>query len=244
MMPWLISCLLVAGQAAAPIASPAAPFVYQFDEVRHKVQRWPGGDEARTVRVAKGDTAAPGDFVATGWFGQTILSVPSRGARFEVYANAQVRLAGGEPGVLLTVAHGRVKAFFEKLLDGDTGERRLAVPGALLAVRGTRYGVDVDAHGITSLVVFEGVVEVLGKTAGIEPVRIKAGEWSLISPGGQTRIQRGPAPGYSERGWSQGMRPDSGAGPGGGPGPGGQGPMAPGGSLPSGPLPGLPPGHH
>jgi len=55
----------------------------------------------------------------------------------------------------------------------------------VLAVRGTEYGVEVKKDGDTSVVVFEGTVEVRD-TAGVgEPVRVQAGE--------STRIRRGKA---------------------------------------------------
>jgi hypothetical protein len=207
--------------------------------VQHSVHRWPQGDQAQAVRLAKGDTAQPGDIVRTGWFGQTILSVPERNARFEVYANTSVRLAEGEPGVLMLLEHGRIKAFFEKLLDGDQRERRIAVPGALLAVRGTRYGVEVDRQGKSTLVVFEGVVEVIGKSPGSEPILVRSGQWSRFGPEGQPKLQPAPLRGFGERSWSKGMRP-------GGPGiqPALPGPMAPGGSVPKQPPHDGPSWHH
>lgn len=222
-----------------PPAAPAqVPLAYRFDEVRRTVRQWPGGDRTRELRPAKGDPAAAGDIVRTGWFGQTVLSVPSHSARFEVFANAQVRLADGEPGVLMVVERGRVKAFFDRLLDGEAKERRLAVPGALLAVRGTRYGVDVDPAGNSILVVFEGVVEVMGRAPGTEPIRVRAGEWSTFGPRNLPKVQPGPLHGFDERSWAQGVRPSGSF-----TGPTAPSPWAPGGTTPRDPR-NRPPWHH
>lgn len=189
-------------------------FTYRFDEAKRSVYRWPAGDQAKEVRVAKGEGAATGDVVRTGWLGQAIVSVPERNARFEVFAASQVKLAGGEPGVLLVVQRGRLKAFFQALLEGRQEERRVAVPGALLAVRGTRYGVEVDKHGKSILAVFEGVVEVLPQKPGMEPIRVKAGEWSTFGPDLAPHVSPMHTQGFGEHTWNQGMRPDGSMAPG------------------------------
>ncbi|HEY3271314.1 MAG TPA: FecR domain-containing protein [Geothrix sp.] len=215
----------------APAPAPEA-LTYRFEEVKRSVLRQPGGDKAKEIKIAKGDSALPGDGVTTGWWAQTTISVPERASRFEVYANTQVKLASGEPGVLLIVERGRIKAFFQSLVEGNRQERQVAVPGALLAVRGTRYGVEVDKNGKSTLVVFEGVVEVLHKTPHTESIRVKAGEWATFGPNNLPQIQPMSMRGFQEGSWSQGMRPDGTMGP---------GAMAPGsmqkGSGPMGPGP-------
>lgn len=195
-------------------ATAPEPLTYRFEEVKRSVLHQPGGDKAKEVKVAKGDSALPGDGVTTGWWSQTTISVPERASRFEVYANTQVKLASGEPGVLLRVEKGRIKAFFQSLVEGNRQERQVAVPGALLAVRGTRYGVEVDKNGKCTLVVFEGVVEVLHKTPHTEPIRVKAGEWATFGLNTLPQIQPMPMRGFQEGSWSQGMRPDGTMGPG------------------------------
>jgi ferric-dicitrate binding protein FerR (iron transport regulator) len=167
--------------------------------------------------------------VRTGWLGETVVSVPERSARFEVFGNTQVKLAGGEPGVILVLERGRIKAFFQALLQGAPVERRVAVPGALLAVRGTRYGVEVDKAGKSILVVFEGVVEILRGAPGLEPIRVKAGEWSTFGPGSLPKVEPMHTQGFEERTWNRGMRPDGSMAP---------GAMAPGGAAHGGMGPG------
>lgn len=209
MIPMFVPFMFTLFQAPAPEA-----LTYRFEEVKRSVLRLPGGDKTKEVKIAKGDSARSGDAVTTGWWAQTTISVPERASRFEVYANTQVKLASGEPGVLLVVEKGRIKAFFQSLLEGNRQERQVAVPGALLAVRGTRYGVEVDKDGKSTLVVFEGVVEVLHKAPHTESIRVKAGEWATFGPSTLPQIQPMSMRGFQEGNWSQGMRPDGTMGPG------------------------------
>lgn len=211
-MTTLLAPLALALLQAAPALPPS--IAYRFDEAKRSVYCRPQGDPAKEVKVSKGESAASGDTVRTGWLGQAVLAVPERSVRFEVYADTEVRLAGGEPDVLLVVRHGRIKALFQALLEGRAQERRVAVPGALLAVRGTKYGVEVDRKGNSSLVVFEGVVEVLRPESGKEPVWVKAGEWAAFGPGMAPRVEPMGMRGFSERSWNQGMRPDGSMSPG------------------------------
>ena len=219
MMPLLAPRAFALLQAAAPAPEVLA---YRFDEVKRTVYLQPGGPKGKEVKAVKGAPAASGDAVRTGWLGQTIISVPTRNSRFEIFADTQVQLASGEPGVLLVVQRGRIKAIFQALLDGHQEERRVAVPGALLAVRGTNYGVEVHKDGTTTLAVFEGVVEVIGQGPQTEPIRVKAGEWSTFGPGLAAKIETMRAQGFEERTWNQGMRPN---------GTMSSGPMAPGGAM-------------
>jgi hypothetical protein len=205
MIPLLAPLLFTLLQAPAPAPE---SFTYRFEEAKRSVFRLPGGDKSQEVKVAKGDAGRAGDVVTTGWWAQTVIAVPERTSRFEVYANTQVKLAGGEPGVLLVVEKGRIKAFFQSLVDGNHQERQVAVPGALLAVRGTRYGVEVDKEGRSTLVVFEGVVEVLHKAPHTEPIRVKAGEWATFGPNSSPQVQPMSMRGFEEKTWNQGMRPD------------------------------------
>ena len=219
-------------QATGPVPD---ALTYRFDEVKRSVTRLPGGDKGKAVKLAQGDAASSGDVVKTGWWAQTVISVPERNSRFEVYANTQVTLAGGEPGVLLILDKGRIKAFFQSLVEGSQQERQVAVPGALLAVRGTRYGVEVDKNGKSTLVVFEGVVEVLHKAPHTESIRVKAGEWATFGPNALPQIQPMTLRGFEEKIWNQGMRPDGSMGPGG---------MTPSGAMPKGMPAGPGPMHY
>lgn len=224
--------LLIAPLALLLLQAPAPTpggVTYRFDEVKHSVLRWPGGDEAKAVKAAPGEAAAAGDVVKTGWWGHAVLSVPERSSRFEIYGSTQVRLAGEEPGVLVILDRGRIKAIFDALTGGRAEERRVAVPGALLAVRGTRYGVEVDKHGNATLVVFKGVVEILPQVSHPGTFLVKAGEWSTFGPALMPKIGPMPGRGFGEREWDQGVHMDGSM-------------MGTGTMLPCGTMPGRPPG--
>ena len=198
-----LALVLLQTPAPAPVA-----FTYRFDVVKHSVVRWPGGDAARAVKAAQGDAARPGDVVKTGWWGHAVLSVPERASRFELYPSTQVRLAGGEPGVLVILDRGRLKAIFDALAGGKPEELRVAVPGALLAVRGTRYGVEVDKAGLSTLVVFKGVVEVIPRAAHAATSFVKAGQWAVFGPSMMPKVGPMGGRGFGETAWDQGMRMD------------------------------------
>ena len=194
--------LPLAAIAAGILAAiePGTP-AYRFDEVKSKVLRAPGGDEAAEVRVAAGDTASAGDLVRTGFWGKAVLSVPERKARFEIGSSTRARLAAGTPGVLLTVERGRIKAFFEALTDGSAEARTVAAPGALLAVRGTRYGLEVARDGRSFLAVFEGTVEVRPTKAGAPPLLVRADEACTFGPKAEPLSMPMRSMGMSEHSW-------------------------------------------
>lgn len=219
-----LTLLLLQAPAPAP-----AEFTYRFDEVKHSVVRWPGGDEGKAVKAAPGEAAAAGDVVKTGWWGHAVLSVPERSSRFELYGSTQVRLASGEPGVLVALDRGRIKAIFDALLGGKLEERRVAVPGALLAVRGTRYGVEVDKHGNATMVVFKGVVEILPRMTHPGTFFVKAGQWSTFGPSLMPKIGPMPGQGFGEKEWDQGLHMDASM-------------MGTGTMMPGGTMPGMRPG--
>src|SRR5205085_12465524 len=58
--------------------------------------------------------------------------------------------------------------------------RVVQTPGALLAVRGTKYEVSVDGAGRTDLAVYEGIVEIRSQLRH-EPMLIHAGEAATFS---------------------------------------------------------------
>jgi hypothetical protein len=194
--------LLVAVTGTAAVlseTSAAGSIAYRFDEVKSKVLRLPGGDEDREVRVSAGESAGAGDVVRTGYWARTVLSVPERACRFEISSSTRVRLAGGEPGVVLSLESGRLSAFFEKFT-GKAEERRVAAPGALLVVRGTKYGLETGSGDQATLAVFEGTVEVVPTTPGVAPFKVTAGEYGVF--GAKTAPRKGQMPrGVDEGTW-------------------------------------------
>ena len=222
--------LLAAIAAGAVSTTDPASLIYRFDEVKSKVYRSPAGDEKKETRVSAGESGVSGDLVRIGFWARTVLAVPERKARFEIGASARARLAGGEPGVLLILEKGRLKAFFEKLTEGAPVERTVAAPGALLAVRGTRYGLEVGGDGKSLLAVFEGTVEVIPTSPGFVPILVRANEACTFGPKAAPHSMPMKAMGMSEGSW--GMRGGMGGmGQMPGKGPGSAMPQSPGGSM-------------
>jgi hypothetical protein len=168
--------------SAAPSANAPSSLNYEVTAVKHKLFLEEHGEE-RTLQ--QGDHATSGDSLRTGWRATAELAVPARAAFFHLGSSSRFRLAHDRPGVLLELERGRLRAVFgpEEPGDGTAQERLVTTPSAVLSVRGTQYGVEVAKNGETSLVVFEGVVEVT-ETNGIGgPVQVRAGETCRVRSG-------------------------------------------------------------
>jgi len=89
------------------------------------------------------------------------------------------------PGNVRELEKGRLRALFGSEEDTGVsfGERLVTTPSAVLAVRGTEYGIEVAKNGDTSVVVFEGVVEVKDIDGLGEPVMVRHGESCRIRLG-------------------------------------------------------------
>jgi len=138
------------------------------------------------IRLGPGDSGRPGEVLRTGWRSYAELEVAERGARLSLRPRTTVRLAADNPEVLLVVERGMVRAVFDVLTGEDAPGRMVVTPSAVLAVRGTEYGVEVDSGGDTTVVVFEGVVEVADVARQGPPVQVAAGQ--------ACRIRRGELP--------------------------------------------------
>ncbi len=188
----------VAGAAAAQQS-----VEYRFDDVKRNVVVATAKQE---VKAEIGHRAASGDKVRTGWFAYALLAAEAYRAKFEIFSLTEVQLAPDEPGVILSVERGRIRAAFDKITGNEP--RVVQTPGALLAVRGTKYDVEVDKAGRTTLDVWEGTVEVRSKLQP-EPVLVHAGEESIfdrrqppmVRPMPDARRRRDPMqPGVAPRG--------------------------------------------
>lgn len=153
-----------------------APVEYRFDEVKRTVTLKHG---SASQNASKGLQAAGGDQVETGWFSYARIGSERHRASFEIFSSTQVTLASNTPGVILTVNRGRIRAAFDKITGSEP--RTVQTPGALLAVRGTQFDVQVDRSGTTTVDVFEGIVEVQSELRP-EPLLVRAGEQSIFSP--------------------------------------------------------------
>jgi hypothetical protein len=160
---------LVAFTAVTALAE-TSPIAYHFDAVKRTVTLTTPKSEGK---AAAGMKAQSGDKVHTGWFSYALIASKEHGAKFEIFSSTDVELAGNEPGVLLSLNRGTIHAMFDKILGSEP--RVVKTPGALLAVRGTQYSVEVNEKGQTTLGVFEGTVEVRSPLKR-EPTLVHPGE--------------------------------------------------------------------
>jgi hypothetical protein len=168
----LASLALLATTAAVP----QQRVDYRFDDIRRTVTLKTASQQ---LAAQKGQRAASGDKVSTGWFSYALIASEHYRAKFEIFASTDVQLAGGAPGVILSLERGRLRAVFDKLTGNEP--RVVQTPGALLAVRGTQYEVAVDNSGKTELRVYEGTVEVRSDLRSAAPIFVHAGEASSFS---------------------------------------------------------------
>ncbi|MGK2859255.1 MAG: FecR domain-containing protein [Thermoanaerobaculia bacterium] len=197
--------VIVLAAVAMAGTPPAEPVAYRFEKVKSKVIVV---NDAGERRVAEGAGAAGGDVIRTGWMGWALVSSPRHNARFEVLSSSEVTLGSDQPGVILRLERGRLKAMF----DAFTGQepRVVATPGALLAVRGTRYGVDVDSKGNAAIVVFDGVVEISSPLSAFPPLALRAGEMAEYGRERAPMMRAAPR-GMDEKSWEgRGVSPTDG----------------------------------
>ena len=226
--PTLTLAIAVATIGAATGPQPPAGIDYEVTAVKRTLAL-ETADGERQLRV--GDHARSGDLLRTGSRSSAELAVPERSARFVIGAKTRFHLAHDRPGVLIEIERGSLRGIFGALPDGDDGERLVTTPSAVLAVRGTDYGVEVEKDGDTSVAVFEGTVEVRDSGGLGKAVRVRAGQAVRVRRG--KAVGQPSAHGLSSGDWDRGRRvraqAPGGAGPPqgmGGPGQRGGGPPA------------------
>jgi len=201
-IPFLVVAMTALGARRGP--EPESPLDYEVVAVkRHLVLVTDSGE----LQLETGDHARSGDSLRTGSRSSADLEVAERAARFHIGTKTRFRLAHETPGVLIDIERGSLRAIFGKLPEGDESERLVVTPSAVLAVRGTEYGVEVEKDGDTSVVVFEGTVEVRNQTGTGDVVRVQAGQSTRIRKG---RPPNAPSPhGLTSGDWDQGRRTGS-----------------------------------
>jgi len=211
----LVPALAVLALATAGAAPEPETLTYTVTSVKRTLVRV--ADDGGKTRLAAGATARSGEVLRTGWWSAAELEQGDRQALFRLASRTRVRLAHDEPGVLLEVERGRTRAVFAPL-GKDAPARLVTTPSAVLAVRGTEYGVEVAGDGTTTVAVFDGVVEVADRAGLAPPVEVTAGQ--------STRVRSGRAPeaprahGLDRADWDAGRGPDTGGRSGAGFGPG------------------------
>jgi hypothetical protein len=184
---------------------------YQVTEVKRKLFREEPEPE---TKLEIGSRPNAGELLRTGSRSSAEIFSPEYQATFSLQSKTRVRLAGDRAGVLLEVERGSLRALFDALSVDDPPERLVETPSAVLAVRGTEYGVEVNSSGHTEITVFSGVVEVFDVDRTGPPVQVRAGQFSTVRRG---RRPTDPMPHTMSSGdWDRGRRPGSTAMRGGG----------------------------
>lgn len=186
MLPvWAALCLSAAqGQVPTPGPSPA-PFAGAV------ISEWKG--EVR-VQLPATNMAAPkrgqvlpaGTVVETG-DGRLVLVL--RADESEILVQPHTHLVVTEPAPgnwnAVEILLGRVRAYIRKRT-GGAPPFQMGTPSAVIAVRGTRFDVEVNGRGVSEVDVFDGLVEVASTAT--------SGSSVLVSPGFSTRVGIGTPP--------------------------------------------------
>jgi hypothetical protein len=181
----LIALIAMSGPAAATDEG-AESITYDVVQLEGKLFL---GAEPEEQRLSVGDEAVSGDHLRTGSSSSAAIGVPSHTAVFRLQAKTSCTLAHDRPGVLLYLERGRLRALFGSYTGTDP--RLVTTPSAVLAVRGTEYGLRVKKNGNTEIVVFSGVVDVNDPSGKNPPIRVEAGQQSRIKAG---RPAQAPTP--------------------------------------------------
>ena len=105
----------------------------------------------------------------------------------EILVRPHTRLLLTQPGPggwnYFELLLGRIRTHIMKRT-GGAPPFQLGTPSAVIAVRGTRFDVEVNSHKTTEVDVFEGLVEVAGVGIPGASVLVRAGYSTRVGPGG------------------------------------------------------------
>ena len=195
-VPSLGSCLAVFPLWAALVvcaaqtqvsSSPSSPAPFAGAIIRE----WRGDVHVRLpgtslARPQRGQVLPAGTMVETG-NGRLLLVLRTDESEILIQPHTRLVVKEPSPGAwnTLDVTLGRIRAYVRKRT-GGTPPFQMGTPSAVIAVRGTRFDVEVNARGVSEIDVFDGLVEVA--SPGI------AGASVLVSPGFSTRVGIGKPP--------------------------------------------------
>ncbi len=169
-------------QSPPPASAPFAGAL--ISEWRGPVQvQLPGAAASRPSRgqiLPEGTTLDTRD-------GQMVLVLRADESEILIQPHTKLVLHAQQPGSwdALQILLGKVRAYIRKRTGGEP-PFQMGSPSAVIAVRGTRFDVEVNGTGITEVDVFDGLVEVGSATL--------PGVSVLVSPGMSTRVGVGSAP--------------------------------------------------
>jgi hypothetical protein len=176
---------LCSAQAQVPAGPSPAPFAGAIvSEWKGEVHvQLPGTSMSRPTR----GQVIPADTVLDTGEGRLVLVL--RTDESEIIVQPHTRLVVKEPAPgnwdALEILLGRVHAYIRKRT-GGAPPFQMGTPSAVIAVRGTRFDVEVNGRGVSEVDVFDGLVEVASSTI--------PGSSVLVSPGFSTRVGMGTPP--------------------------------------------------
>jgi hypothetical protein len=182
---WAALCLSAAqGQVSAPGPSPA-PFAGAI------VSEWKGEVHVQlpgtNMSAPKRGQVLPAGTVLDTGDGRLVLVL--RADESEILVQPHTRLVVREPAPgnwnAVEVLLGRIRAYIRKRT-GGAPPFQMGTPSAVIAVRGTRFDVEVNGRGVSEVDVFDGLVEVASAAV--------PGSAVLVSPGFSTRVGMGTPP--------------------------------------------------
>lgn len=186
----LLMGLSLAQSSAPKVAPPPTPTGFApfagavLSEWKGSVQvQLPNSPAGRPVR---GEVLPAGTVLDTRE-GHMMLVMRSDESEILVQPHTRLTLQEPQPGNwdTLQIILGKVRSYIRKRT-GGAPPFQMATPSAVIAVRGTRFDVEVNKTGVTEVDVFEGLVEV-GSATGV-------GRSVLVGPGMSTRVSVGGAP--------------------------------------------------
>jgi len=175
--------------AAQTEGMPPAPFPASFAgaaiaEWKGDVHVQPPG--ANRSSPKRGQVLTAGTVVETG-NGRLMLVL--RADESQILIQPHTRLVVTEPAPgnwnSLEILMGRIRAYIRKRT-GGAPPFQMGTPSAVIAVRGTRFDVEVNRRGVSEIDVFDGLVEVASPTI--------TGSSVLVYPGFSTRVGIGTRP--------------------------------------------------
>jgi len=97
------------------------------------------------------------------------------------HSNVVLKAPNEGKGYSLELFIGKIMAKVQKRL-GGAPSFRMGTPSAVITVRGTRFGVEVNKKNKTYVDVYEGLVEVAGLMEGSRPILIRPGFFTGVTP--------------------------------------------------------------
>ena len=165
----------------------------------------------QNYKLAKGDVLVPGDEINTLGGGRVVVQL-SDGSIITVQPNSRILMkdyrAATSMRDLFQIVIGRVRVKIHHAA-GKPNPYRVNSPSASILVRGTEYGVTVDAAGETHVAVYEGLVEVISLANARKNALVNPGRGVIVTINGDLRFfTPGANSEISERG-NQGNRDDN-----------------------------------